>query len=100
MVNAAIRAVKDDKLPLKYSSYDEGKTETLRALNFYEAHGEYTWPKFATLGFDFAQAMKLRRALVNDVFNALVKTQDVVVRAAGGLGITDSNKKRMHVGGM
>ncbi|KAI2487062.1 hypothetical protein Ptr902_01195 [Pyrenophora tritici-repentis] len=38
----------------------------------YEAHDEYEWP--TVTGYDFAQAMRIRRALVNDVFVALEKT--------------------------
>jgi hypothetical protein len=50
---------------------DVGRFNVLNTLNHLEAHDEYQWPDYTGLGFDFTQTMRLRRALVNDVFVAL-----------------------------
>lgn len=68
MVTAALKYASDQTSPTTYASADEARLEILNTLNWYEAH---EWPDFARLGFDFSQAMRFRRALVNDVFSAL-----------------------------
>ena len=83
-----------------YSSGDAGCLEVLNVLNWQEAHGEYEWPEFA--GFDFAQAMRFRRALVNDVFVALEKAGNVKVvreQAAAVLATPQNSKKRANESG-
>lgn len=71
MIGATLKVVANETLPLKYTSNDAGKLEILKTLNFYEAHDKYTWPDFSSLGYDFAQTMRLRRALIHDVYVAL-----------------------------
>jgi hypothetical protein len=90
--NAAIKIAKEeDRAPVRYGSQDKGKLDTMRTLNFFEAHDEYVWPDFSALGFDFAQTMRLRRALVNDVFAALMKSGIIVVgEVTPGIGTPDS----------
>lgn len=78
-----------------YPSGDAGRLEVLNALNWHEAHGEYEWPDFT--GFDFAQAMRFRRALVNDVFGALEKAGRVKIageQAPVGLATPQNSGKR------
>lgn len=66
-------------MPLFHASPDEAKHAILNILNWLEAHDEYDWPDLSRMNFDFSQVMRLRRALVQDVFNAL--------RQAGNLKI-------------
>jgi hypothetical protein len=90
--NAAIKIAKEeDRASVRYGSQDKGKLDTMRTLNFFEAHDEYVWPDFSALGFDFTQTMRLRRALVNDVFAALMKSGIIVVgEVTPGMGTPDS----------
>jgi hypothetical protein len=74
MVDAVLKVVSDGNLPLKYHSDNEGKLSILNSLNYHEAHDLYTWPDFTSLGYDFANNMRLRRALVHDVYVALEKS--------------------------
>ena len=100
MVDAAMKAVADETPPVRYASDDEGKLEILKALNFYEAHSEYEWPDFRQLGFDFSQTMRLRRALVSDVYVALLKNRSVQVgpAIAGTPDSWDRGRKRTTEG--
>jgi hypothetical protein len=72
MVNAAVKYALAEA-PTTCSTPDKAKLEILNSLNWLEAHDEYEWPDFQLHGLDFAQAMKLRRALVNDVFIGMNK---------------------------
>lgn len=74
MIDAVLQVVSDSSLPLVYPSENEGKLLILKNLNFHEAHDDYVWPDFTSLGFDFANNMRLRRALVHDVYVALEKS--------------------------
>jgi hypothetical protein len=87
MVTAALKFVSDEKAPIAYTSQDEARLDILNTLNWYEAHSEYQWPDFNGLGFDFSQAMRFRRELVNDVFVALQKAGNVRVGVASGAGV-------------
>ena len=85
------------RLPLHYTSEDASKLEILKTLNFYEAHNEYTWPDFSSLGYSFAQVMRLRRALVQDVFVALQRNGNVQIGSAGHAGTPEStDQERRH----
>jgi len=90
MVTAALKFASDQPASVTYASADEARLEILNTLNWYEAHTEYEWPDFTHLGFDFSQAMRFRRALVNDVFIALKKAGNVRVNEGGGVGTPDS----------
>jgi len=90
MVTAALKFASDQPASVTYASADEARLEILNTLNWYEAHAEYEWPEFSRLGCDFSQAMRFRRALVNDVFVALKKAGNVRVNEAGGVGTPDS----------
>ncbi|KAF2832673.1 hypothetical protein CC86DRAFT_401422 [Ophiobolus disseminans] len=94
MVTAALKYASDQNTPMTYTSADEARLEILNTLNWYEAHDEYEWPDFARLGFDFSQAMRFRRALVNDVFVALKKAGNVKLSDVGMLGTPDSSVTR------
>lgn len=102
MVDAALRATREKTLPIQYESDDEGKMETLNALNLYEAGEEYAWPDFSSLGYDFVQTMRLRFSLIEDVFTALVKTGDIVVRLEAPVtpGSAADGKKRLCIEGL
>jgi hypothetical protein len=41
-------------------------------------HHKYEWPDFASMGYDFAHSIRLRRALVNDVFTAFEREGQIV----------------------
>jgi hypothetical protein len=91
MVTASLRFVSSTDSPHHtFACADDARLEILNTLNWYEAHGEYTWPRFAEC--DFSQSMRLRRALVSDVFAALHKAGNVRVRAA--LGTPESTAER------
>ncbi|ORY13992.1 hypothetical protein BCR34DRAFT_586035 [Clohesyomyces aquaticus] len=92
MVSAAIKAIADERSPLTYASEDEGKMDVNKTMNFYEAHDEYQWPHFLKMNFDFNLTMRLRRALVTDVFVALQKNGSVVVQPSG-LGTPESSTR-------
>lgn len=79
----------DSTAPGTYSTSDSARLDVLNILNWYEAHSEYTWPEFTSMGFDFGQAMRLRRQLVSDVCVALEKVGKIRV-AVGGLRTPDS----------
>ncbi|KAF3035298.1 hypothetical protein E8E12_003005 [Didymella heteroderae] len=91
MVTAAVKCLSDEQLPTTFASHDEARYRILKCLNFFEAHNEYEWPDFTSFRYDFSQAMRLRRALVQDVFNALEKAGTLSIR---GPGTTDSNEGR------
>jgi len=74
MIDAALKVVSDETMPLRYQSDNEGKLLILKSLDYYEAHDDYAWPDFPALGFDFANTMRLRRALVHDVYVILEKS--------------------------
>lgn len=88
MVIAAMKCASDVQNPLTYPTPDEARFGILKTLNWLEAHGEYEWPEFSHLNLDFNQVMRLRRALVQDVFNALHKAG--TVKTAGAPGTFDS----------
>ncbi|KAH7093531.1 hypothetical protein FB567DRAFT_515517 [Paraphoma chrysanthemicola] len=79
----------DSTTPGTYSTSDAARLDVLNVLNWYEAHSEYTWPEFTSMGFDFGQAMRLRRQLVSDVCVALEKMGKIRV-AVGGLRSPES----------
>lgn len=87
MVTAAVQfssSNSDDSINprrLTYITSSAACLAILNTLNWHEAHDEYIWPDFSALGFDFPQAMRLRRALVGDVLGAL--------RSAGRIDVGD-----------
>jgi hypothetical protein len=87
MVAAALKYAAHVKMPVVHASPDDAKYDILETLNWLEAHEEYDWPDFSRHNFDFAQVMRLRRALVNDVFGALQKAGNIRI---GTLGTPDS----------
>ncbi|KAF1349249.1 hypothetical protein EJ07DRAFT_141031, partial [Lizonia empirigonia] len=76
-VIAALKFALDESATLTYVTPDEAKHSILKTLNWFEAHDEYEWPDFSDRNYDFAQVMRLRRALVQDVFNALQQANQV-----------------------
>ncbi|KAF1950647.1 hypothetical protein CC80DRAFT_598062 [Byssothecium circinans] len=94
MVTAALSLSKDTTLPKRFGTPDSAKMALNDSLNWHEAHDSYKWPGFSSLGFDFAQSMRLRRALVHDTFLALLKTGGLHV---GGEGTPESGGKRKRV---
>jgi hypothetical protein len=77
MVTAALKLASDEKTPVTYSTPDEARLDILNTLNWFQAHSEYKWPDLTGLGFDFSQAMRLRRALINDFSTSLEKSGNV-----------------------
>ncbi|KAK1917306.1 hypothetical protein P3342_000019 [Pyrenophora teres f. teres] len=94
-----------DAAVLTYTSSDGACMDVLNVLNRHEAHGEYEWPAFS--GYGFAQAMRIRRALVNDVFVALEKTGRVALGVASTVPSSEKKavcgikaaRKRKRIGG-
>ncbi|KAL1643232.1 hypothetical protein SLS61_009331 [Didymella pomorum] len=99
MVTAALKGASDEKLPATYASQDEAQFQILRSLNWFEAHNDFN--------YDFSQVMRLRRALVQDIFNALEKADNLHIsilgtpdshagrRSAPGRAIRTNNRKRL-----
>ena len=86
MVTAALKFCSDaTSSATSYTTADSARLDILKTLNWYEAHDEYEWPDFSSMGFDFSQAMRFRRALVSDVFVALQKAGNV--RVSGEVGV-------------
>jgi hypothetical protein len=83
MVTAALKCASDERFPTTHVSQDEARFQILKSLNFFEAHNEYEWPDFTSFHYDFSQVMRLRRALVQDVFNALEKAGNLSVSIPG-----------------
>lgn len=96
MVAAALKFALDDKSATIYTVADEARIDILNILNWYEAHEEYNWPNFTHSGFDFAQAMRLRRALVSDVFVALQKAGNVQITGQPGVLGTPEHEGRVR----
>ncbi|KAF2133791.1 hypothetical protein P153DRAFT_380969 [Dothidotthia symphoricarpi CBS 119687] len=93
MVTAALKFASDEKTSTGYTIADEARLDILNTLNWYEAHAEYEWPDFSKSGFDFAQTMRLRRALVNDVYLALQKAGNIRITGQPGvLGTPESGR--------
>jgi hypothetical protein len=99
MVTAALKVSSSTNNTVSsYTTPDAGRIDVLNVLNWHEAHDEYAWPDFTGMGFDFAQAMRFRRALVNDVFVALQKAGYVRITGEPGvLGTPQSGSKRSGV---
>ncbi|KAF9697885.1 hypothetical protein EKO04_003999 [Ascochyta lentis] len=83
MVTAALKCASDEKMAAPHASSDEAKHSILKTLNWFEAHDQYEWPNFSHQNYDFAQAMRLRRALVQDVCNALQQAGSLKIGAPG-----------------
>jgi hypothetical protein len=80
MVTAALKIASDaQKTPITYPTTDAARLDVLNTLNWYEAHAEYAWPDFSTMGYSFSETMRLRRQLVSDVEMALGKAGNVRV---------------------
>lgn len=90
MVTAALKCA-SERLPATYASHDDARFQILKSLNWFEAHDEYEWPDFTSFNYDFSQAMRLRRALVQDIFNALEKAGNLKISVPG---TPDSNTGR------
>ncbi|KZM24075.1 hypothetical protein ST47_g4771 [Ascochyta rabiei] len=100
MVTAALKYASDEKIGVTRASPDEAKHSILKSLNWFEAHGEYEWPNFSRLNLDFAQAMRLRRALVQDVCNVLQQAGNIKIGAPGtpdSVGGADALQDSRHV---
>ncbi|KAF3036760.1 hypothetical protein E8E11_003979 [Didymella keratinophila] len=107
MVTAALKCASDEKLPATYTSQHEAQFQILRSLNWSEAHNVYERPDFSSFNYDFSQVMRLRRALVQDIFNALEKAGNLHIsipgtpdshvgrRSAPGRTIRTNNRKRL-----
>ncbi|KAF2106835.1 hypothetical protein BDV96DRAFT_654394 [Lophiotrema nucula] len=81
MVNAAIALTgPDSRVPHSLEGWKEkpedAKVAILTSLNALEFNSLYTWPDFQALGFNFENMMKLRRALVTDLADALLKSKE------------------------
>tara|TARA_R110002003_G_scaffold155_5_gene13703 strand:- start:19275 stop:19853 length:579 start_codon:yes stop_codon:yes gene_type:complete len=94
MVGAALVIGSDKNSPTTYTTIDKARLDILTILNWYEAHSTYAWPDFARQGFDFNQAMRLRRQLVVDVFAALQKAGKVRLASAPGVPETPESVER------
>jgi hypothetical protein len=93
MVTAALKFALGENTPSTCSTPDKAKLEILNSLNWLEAHGEYEWPDFQQDGLDFTQAMRLRRALVSDVFVALNRSDNLKISSASEiLGTPESGQ--------
>lgn len=107
MVTAAVKfSSASEHVITTYTSTDTARMDILNLLNWYEAHDEYHWPDFLGLGYDFYQAMRLRRVLVNDVFNGLqsagkIKVADELdVPGTPQGGVTCRKRSNTHDGGL
>jgi hypothetical protein len=100
MVTAALKfSAANESKTSTYATPDAGRFDVLNTLNHLEAHDEYQWPDYNGIGFDFSQAMRFRRALVNDVFVALQKAGQIEIAGEPGvLGTQQSSGKRAHDG--
>jgi hypothetical protein len=94
MVVAAVKFAREQETTI-FSTPDKAKLEILNLLNWLEAHGEYEWPDFQQDGLDFVQAMRLRRALVGDLFVAL--KQEGNMKAAPTSGETAASESAQDV---
>ena len=79
MVDAAIVLTGSDlRLPDALKEWkqnpDEAKMAIFHILTALEFTSLYTWPDFKAMGFDFANIMRLRRALITDITVALMKS--------------------------
>ncbi|KAF2634428.1 hypothetical protein P280DRAFT_474652 [Massarina eburnea CBS 473.64] len=83
MVAAALCVSKDTTFPKRFATADDGEMALNNSLNWHEAHDLYAWPAFTSLGFDFAQAMRMRRALVHDTFCASQKASALNTGVSG-----------------
>ncbi|EOA87539.1 uncharacterized protein SETTUDRAFT_47278 [Exserohilum turcica Et28A] len=83
MITAAVKfsSARAHESTTTYATPDAARMDILNLLNWYEAHADYAWPDFSSLGFDFSLAMRWRRALVNDVYIALKKSGTVRIAA-------------------
>ncbi|KAF2020165.1 hypothetical protein BU24DRAFT_477317 [Aaosphaeria arxii CBS 175.79] len=55
-----------------YDSANAAKMSILETLSSLAVKGKYSWPVFAAMELDFDQIMRLRRALVTDLYQALL----------------------------
>jgi hypothetical protein len=98
MVTAALKfSNSSDNVNSSYPTPDSGCIDVLNVLNWHEAHDEYEWPDFTKMGFDFSQAMRFRRALVNDVFVALQRAGNI--RITGEPGVLGTPQSGLAAGG-
>lgn len=100
MVTASLKFSCSSDAPVSsYTTPDAGRLDVLNVLNWYEAHDDYEWPDFNKLGLDFAQTMRFRPALVNDVFVALQKAGVIKLTGEPGvLGLPQSSADKRKVG--
>ncbi|KAF2846215.1 hypothetical protein T440DRAFT_458869 [Plenodomus tracheiphilus IPT5] len=95
MVTASLKFNSANTRMSTYPTPDAARLDILNTLNWFEAHDEYAWPDFTARGFDFNQAMRFRRALVNDVFAGLQKAGTVrITSETGGLATPNSERGR------
>ncbi|KAF2683214.1 hypothetical protein K458DRAFT_390481 [Lentithecium fluviatile CBS 122367] len=87
LVSACLCPTADTALSTDFDTADAVKIAFYDCLNWHEAHQSYSWPDFVSMGFDFAQSMRLRRALVMDAFIALLKNGNLSVGDASGAGV-------------
>jgi hypothetical protein len=86
MVTAALKfSSSNNNTSSSYTTPDASRIDVLNILNWHEAHDEYEWPSFTNIGFDSAQAMRFRRAFVNDVFVALQKVGNIRITSEPGV---------------
>ncbi|PVH96989.1 hypothetical protein DM02DRAFT_674394 [Periconia macrospinosa] len=90
---AVLRLAQDKTLARSFTTSDAAKMAINNHLNWHETHGNYEWPNFLASGRDFNQAMRLRRALVDDAFGAL-KLNGRVAIEADGIAAPDSGTTR------
>ena len=64
-----------------FNTEDEAKLSILNNLSECEVWGKYTWTDFQAMGHDFANMMRLRRALVSDLYTGLRKTKQIRLKA-------------------
>ncbi|KAF2186175.1 hypothetical protein K469DRAFT_687181 [Zopfia rhizophila CBS 207.26] len=64
-----------------FTSEDRAKVAVLGWLSSAEGKDVYKWPDFIAQGFDFANMMRLRRALITDICSALHKCGRIQIKA-------------------
>jgi hypothetical protein len=97
MVVAAVKFAREQETTI-FSTPDKAKLEILNLLNWLEAHGEYEWPDFQKDGLDFVQAMRLRRALVGDLFVALKQEGNMKVATTPGETVASESGQDVQIG--
>jgi hypothetical protein len=82
LVSASVLLAIDTTLPTTFTSSDAGKLALYDALSRHVVRGTYTWPRFSSMGCDFAQTIRLRGELVADALVTLERSEKLEVENA------------------